>query len=114
MVEIDKTFRNRQSEAKSAELSVHRRISLLKWLKQRSQPLWFNSNPCVGNFEMKTCIFVVKRANGDLSAFRREFHCVVYQVPEHLLKPNQITENLIFFRLNSIKTFNCFAAMAEC
>ncbi len=71
MVKIDETFGNRESETKSAELSAYRRISLLKWLKQRSQPLRFNSNPCVGNFEMKTFTFVVKRADRDLSALRR-------------------------------------------
>src|SRR5258706_15099763 len=65
MVEIDETFRNCESEAKSAELSAYGRISLLKWLKQRSQPLRFNSNAGVGNFEMKTFTLVVKRADGD-------------------------------------------------
>ena len=63
VVEIDETFGNRESETKSAKLPAYRRISLLKWLKQRSQPLRLNSNPCVGNFEMKTSIFVVKRAD---------------------------------------------------
>ena len=57
MVKIDETFGNRESETKSAELSAYRRISLLKWLKQRSQPLRLNSNPGVGNFEMKTSSF---------------------------------------------------------
>ena len=47
MVEIDKTFGNRESETKSAELSAYGRNSLLKLLKQRSQPLRLNSNPCV-------------------------------------------------------------------
>src|SRR5215469_16611241 len=105
MVEIHETFRNRESETKSAELSVHRRISLLKWLKQRSQPLRFNSNPCVGNFEMKTCIFVVKRANGDLSALRSEFYCVVYQVPEYLLKSDAVSQDVILFRLKISRDF---------
>ena len=63
VVEIDETFGNRESETKSAKLPAYRRISLFKWLKQRSQPLRLNSNPCVFNFEMKTSIFVVKRAD---------------------------------------------------
>ena len=71
MVKIDETFGNGESETKSAKLSAYRRISLLKWLKQRSQPLRFNSNPGVGNFEMETFTFVVKRADGDLSALRQ-------------------------------------------
>src|SRR5262245_32168035 len=99
MVEIDETFRNCESESKSAELSVHRRISLLKWLKQRTQALRFNSNPCVDNFEMKPFIFVVKRVNGDLSALRSEFHRVVDQVPKHLLKPDAISQDVTLFRL---------------
>src|SRR5215468_1286065 len=103
MVEIDETFRNRESETKSAELPVHRRISLLKGLKQRIQPLRFNSNSCVDNFEMKTCIFVVRCPNGDLPALRREFHCVVYQIPEHLLKPDAISQDVKLFRLK----FSC-------
>src|SRR5262249_39967415 len=36
MMEIDKTFGNRQPEAESAELSSDRRISLFEWLEQRS------------------------------------------------------------------------------
>ena len=105
MVEIDETLRNRESETESAELSVHRRISLLKWLKQRSQPLRFNSNPCVSNFEIKTSSLVVKRANSDLSTLRGEFHCVVYQVPKHLLKPDAISQDVILFRVKLSRDF---------
>ena len=97
---------------KSAKLPAHRRISLLKWLKQRSQPLRFNSNPCVFNFEMKTSILVVKRADGDLSALRGEFHGVVDQVPEHLLKPDAISQDVILVSPQTpVESFNCFAAM---
>src|SRR5262245_32022600 len=99
MMEIDETFRNRQSETKSAELPGYRRIGLLKWLKQRSQPLRLNSNSCVGNFKMKTSSLVVKGADRDLSALRSEFHCVVDQVPKHLLKPDAVSQNVIPFRL---------------
>src|SRR4029077_13574970 len=99
IVEIDETFGNCESETQSAELSAYRRISLLKWLKQRSQPLRLNSNPCVGNFEMKASISVVKRAERDLSALRGEFHGVVDQVPEHLLKPDAVSQDVILFRL---------------
>src|SRR5207248_5328432 len=99
VVEIDETFRNCESETQSAELPGYRRISLLKWLKQRSQPLRFNSNPGVGNFEMKTFTFVVKRADGDPSALRGEFYRVVDQVPKNLLKPDAISQDMILFRL---------------
>src|SRR5207247_8085778 len=99
VVEIDETFRNCEPETKSAKLSAYRRISLFKWLKQRSQPLRLNSNPRVGNFEMKTSSFVVKRADGDLSALGGEFHCVVDQVPEHLLEPDAISQDVTLFRL---------------
>ena len=98
-MKIDETFGNGESETKSAKLSAYRRISLLKWLKQRSQPLRFNSNPGVGNFEMETFTFVVKRADGDLSALGSEFHRVVDQVPKHLLKPDAISQDVILFRL---------------
>jgi len=53
----------------------------------------------VGNFEMKTFTFVVRRADGDLSALRGEFHCVVDQIPKHLLKPDAISQDVILFRL---------------
>src|SRR6476620_4400027 len=99
MVEIDETFGNRESETKSAKLPAHGGISLLKWLKQRRQSLRLDSNPCVFNFEMKASIFVVKRAERDLSALRGEFHGVVDQVPEHLLKPDAISQDVIPFRL---------------
>src|SRR5262249_62147968 len=88
-----------ESETKSAELPAHRRISLLKWLKQRSQSLRLNSNPCVGNFEMKTLTFVVKRADRELSISRGEFHRIVDQVPKHLLKPDPISQDVVLFRL---------------
>src|SRR5262245_2636616 len=94
IVEVDEAFRNCESETKSAELSRHRRIGLLKWLKQRSQPLRLNSNPGIGNLKMKTSSFVVGRTDGDLSALRGEFHCVVYQVPKHLLKPDTVSKDL--------------------
>src|SRR6185295_20325541 len=99
MVKIDETFGNGESETKSAELSAYRRISLLKWLKQRSQPLPFNSNPCVGNFKMKTSSFVVEASDGDLSALRSKFHRVVDQVPKHLLKPDAISQDVILLRV---------------
>src|SRR5580765_5465258 len=99
VVEIDEALGNRESETKSAKLPAYRRISLFEWLKQRSQPLRLNSNPCVFNFEMKTSIFVVKRAERDLSALRGEFHRVVDQVPEHLLKPDAVSQDVIPFRL---------------
>src|SRR5215208_5261607 len=98
VMEIDETFGNRESETKSAKLPGHGSISLLKWLEQGSQSLRLDSNPCVFNFEMKACIFVVKRAERDLSAVRREFHGVVDQVPEHLLKPNAISKDMKLFR----------------
>src|SRR6516162_199432 len=99
MVEIDETFRDRESETQSAELSAHGRISLLEWLKQRSQPLRFNSDSGVGNFEVKTRLRIVKRADRDRSSLRGEFHRVVNQVPKHLLKPNAISQDVTFFRL---------------
>src|SRR5262245_22905202 len=99
MMEIDKTFGNRQPEAESAELSSDRRIGLFEWLEQRSQPLRFNANPGIGNFEMKTSSLVVKGANGDQPTFGGEFHGVVHQVPKHLLKPDAISQDAIFFRL---------------
>ena len=95
VVEIDETFGNRQAETKSAKLPAHGRISLLKWLKQGSQSLRLNSNPCVFNFEMKAAVFVVRRAERDLSTLRGEFHGVVDQVPEHLLKPYAISKDLV-------------------
>src|ERR1051325_454950 len=97
MVEINEKFRNREAETQSSELSSYRRISLLKWLKQGSQFLRLNSNSCVDNFKMKTSRLVVRCADRDLSALRREFHCVVDQIPEHLLKPNAISENVMPF-----------------
>src|SRR6476659_11336743 len=48
---------------------------------------------------MKTSSFVVKGADRDLSALRGEFHGVVDQVPEHLLKPDAISQDVILFRL---------------
>src|SRR4030095_9669968 len=48
---------------------------------------------------MKTCSFVVKRADHEPSALRSEFHCVVDQVPKHLLKPDAISQDVILFRL---------------
>src|SRR5215813_3513695 len=95
MVEIDETFGNRKSGTKSAKLAGYRGISLFKWLKQRSQALRLNSNPCVGNFKMETSSFVVKRLDRDLSALCSEFNCVVDQVPEHLLKPDTISQDVI-------------------
>src|ERR1044071_2189984 len=77
MVEIDEAFRNGQSQSKSAELSCYRRICLFKWLKQRRQARGLDSTPGVGDFEMKAFCFVVKRADGDLSAFRSELYRVV-------------------------------------
>src|SRR5438874_1707085 len=59
MVKIDEAFGNGEPEAEAAELSAYRRVSLLKWLKQGSQPLRLNSNPSVGNFKMKTCSFII-------------------------------------------------------
>src|SRR5690348_9042834 len=99
MVKIDKTFGNRESESKSAKLSGYRGISLFKWLKQRSQALRLNSNPCVGNFKMETSSSVVKRLDRDLSALRSEFHRVVNQVPKHLLKSDAISQDVILFRV---------------
>src|SRR6266480_2179747 len=63
------------------------------------QSLRLNSDPGVGNFEMKTFTFVVERADGDLSALGGEFHRVVDQVPKHLLKPDAISQDVILFRL---------------
>ena len=57
VMEIDETFRNCESKTKSAELPAYRRISLLKWFKQRSQPLRLNSNPCIGQFRNENVHF---------------------------------------------------------
>src|SRR4030095_7692885 len=99
VVEIDETLRNCESETESAELSAYRRISLFECLKVGRPPLWLNANSGVGNFEMKTFTFVVTRADGDLSALWGEFHGVIDQVPEHLLKPNAISQDVILLRL---------------
>src|SRR5512132_4089400 len=48
---------------------------------------------------MKPSSFVVKRADRDLSALRGEFHGVVDQVPQHLLKPDAISQDVTLFRL---------------
>ena len=48
---------------------------------------------------MKTSMFIVKRADRDLSALRGEFNGVVDQVPEHLLKPDAISQDVKPFRL---------------
>ena len=99
MVEIDQSFRNRESEAKSAELSRYRRISLLERLEQRSEALRFDSDSCVDNFKIKTSRVVVKRADGNLSALGSEFHRVGNEIPEYLLKPDAIRQNVILLRL---------------
>ncbi len=54
MVKIDEPFGNCQAEPESAELPADRTISLLEGPKQGKQSLRFNSDSCVGNFEMKT------------------------------------------------------------
>src|SRR5437667_7738307 len=57
VVQIDKTVGNREPQAEAAELAGHRSISLLEWSKQGSEPLAFNSNSVIYDFEMETvCI----------------------------------------------------------
>src|SRR5262245_25797763 len=48
---------------------------------------------------MKTSSFVVKSADRNLSALRGELHRVVDQVPKYLLKPDAISQDVIFLRL---------------
>src|SRR5690349_4232868 len=52
---------------------------------------------------MKSSSFVVKRANRDVSALRCEFHRVVDQVPEHLLKPDTISQDVIVCCLELVR-----------
>ena len=92
-------FGNCETEAKAAKLPRHRSVSLFERRKQGSQSLGFNSNAVVRNFEMETATVVVKRADGDLSARCREFHGIIDQVPKNLLKPNTISRDVIFLRL---------------
>ena len=96
VVQIDKMFGNRKSQTKSTELAGYRRISLLKWRKQRIQPLTFDSNSIVPDFEMEMASVIVRSADSDLSPWWREFHRVVNQVPKHLLKPNRVTKDVGF------------------
>src|SRR5437764_13143133 len=83
MVKTDETFGNREPEAEAAELSAYRRVSMLKWLKQGSQPLRPNSNHSVGNFKMKTCSSVMKRADRAGSALSVDLARGVAQAPKH-------------------------------
>src|SRR5438046_388394 len=96
-VKIDKMFGNGEPQSKAAELAGQRRISLLEGNKQGSEPLAFNSNPLVGNFEMEAARVVVERADGDLSTARREFHGVVDQIPKHLLEPGAVSKDAMLF-----------------
>ena len=95
MVKIDEPFGNCQAEPESAELPADRTISLLEGPKQGRQSLRFNSDSCVGNFEMKTGLLIIKRADGDFSILRGEFHRVVNQIPKHLLKPYAVREDVV-------------------
>src|SRR5947207_6683820 len=110
MVKIDETFGNGEPEAEAAELSAYRRVSLLKWLKQGSQPLRLNSNPSVGSFKMKTCSFVIKRADRDLSALCGKLDRVVDEVPKNLLKQIAIRKGRVQFLVElgrAIQLFRC-------
>ena len=99
MVQIDKTFGNREPQAEPAELPGHGSISLLKWSKQGSEPIALNSNSVICDFEMETVCIIVEGADGDLSTGRREFHGVVDQIPKHLLKPDAVSQNVMPFRI---------------
>ena len=48
---------------------------------------------------METAAVVVKRADRDLSVWWREFHRIVDQVPKYLLKPNAISQDVTFLRV---------------
>ena len=99
IVKADEMFGNCETEAKPAKLPGHRSIRLLKRYKQRRQPVGFNSNAVVRNFEVKTAAVVVEGADGDLPARRRKFRGVVDQVPKYLLKPNAIRRDMMSFRV---------------
>src|SRR5438067_6034341 len=99
MVKINQMLRNREAKAKPAKLPGHRSISLLKRHEQRIQPVGFNSNAVVSNVKMESAALAVVGADGDLSPRWREFHRVVDQVPKYLLKPNALSPNAIFFRV---------------
>src|SRR5260370_30540462 len=98
-MKFQNAFRNRQPKQESSKLQSNRRISLFEWLKQRGQPPRFNSDSSVGNLKMKTSLLVVRRTNGDVSAFRREFHGVIDQVPKHLLKTDAISTDAVLLCL---------------
>src|SRR5205807_6414178 len=61
--------------------------------------LRLDSNPVICDFEMKMAVLIVEGADGDFSTCWREFHCVVDQVPKHLLKPNTIRQYVMPLRL---------------
>ena len=105
MVKIDQMLRNREAQAKPAKLPGHRSISLLKRPEQRSQPLRFNSNAVVSNVETESATLIVVGADGDLSTGWREFHRVVDQVPKDLLKPDAISQDAMFFRVQFGREF---------
>src|SRR5881394_3793057 len=48
---------------------------------------------------MKTAVLTIKGVDRNLSTCWREFHCVVDQVPKHLLKPDTIRQYVMPFRL---------------
>src|SRR5881409_839660 len=83
-VKFDQMLGNRQAQAKATKLPGHRSVSLLKRREQRCQPLGFNSNAVVSNFETETATLIVRSGNGDLSAWRSEFCGVVHQIPKYL------------------------------
>lgn len=67
-VKIDEMLRDRKTQPKPAELTANGRIGLLEWLKERSQPVAFDSNSIIGDRELKTAATVVACPDGDLSA----------------------------------------------
>jgi len=119
MVKIDETF----WEMGESETKVRQTVGLQK--DQPAQMAETTKSTAAVQFQFPVSVIskwnrlllVVKRADGDLSALRCEFHSprLLIKFQKHLLKPDAISEDVILFSAsNWVETFNCFAAIAEC
>jgi hypothetical protein len=92
-MKTDEMPRNGQTQAQPAKLAPDGWISLFERREKRALPFDFNSDPVIGNLELKPTAIVIARADIDLSPGWCEFHGIVNQVPENLVDAYRIGLN---------------------
>jgi hypothetical protein len=80
-------------------LTPDRRISLFERREECGLPFEFDSDPIIGDLELKTTAIVVAGVDVDCSAGRGEFYGVVNQVPECLVDAYRVGLDVMLLRI---------------